>query len=94
MITLDFSQWAALWYIGGMISGALVMLALLDGACPSHPRLECLFTTDEEVGLGGAKAFDFSPVTAKKLINLDSEEENCVLVSCAGGMRIDILSRY
>ena len=71
-----------------------VMLALLDGACPSHPRLECLFTTDEEVGLGGAKAFDFSPVTAKKLINLDSEEENCVLVSCAGGMRIDILSRY
>ena len=30
MITLDFSQWAALWYVGGMISGALVMLALLD----------------------------------------------------------------
>lgn len=30
MITLDFAQWAALWYVGGMISGALVMLALLD----------------------------------------------------------------
>lgn len=30
MITLDFTQWAALWYVGGMISGALVMLALLD----------------------------------------------------------------
>lgn len=26
MITLDFSQWAALWYVGGMISGALVMM--------------------------------------------------------------------
>lgn len=26
MITLDFTQWAALWYVGGMISGALVMI--------------------------------------------------------------------
>lgn len=30
MITLDFSQWATLWYIGGMISGALVMIAILN----------------------------------------------------------------
>nr|DAQ70302.1 MAG TPA: hypothetical protein [Caudoviricetes sp.] len=30
MITLDFSQWAALWYIGGMISGALVMIAIFN----------------------------------------------------------------
>ena len=30
MITLDFSQWAALWYVGGIISGALVMIVFLD----------------------------------------------------------------
>lgn len=30
MITLDFSQWAAIWYVGGMISGALVMLAYFN----------------------------------------------------------------
>lgn len=30
MITLDFSQWAVLWYIGGVISGALVMLVYLN----------------------------------------------------------------
>lgn len=30
MITLDFSQWATIWYIGGMISGALVMIAILN----------------------------------------------------------------
>lgn len=30
MIALDFSQWAALWYVGGMISGVLVMLAYLN----------------------------------------------------------------
>ncbi len=30
MITLDFTQWAALWYIGGMISGALIMIAFFN----------------------------------------------------------------
>lgn len=30
MITLDFTQWATLWYVGGMISGALVMIAILN----------------------------------------------------------------
>lgn len=30
MITLDFTQWAALWYIGGMTSGALIMIAFLN----------------------------------------------------------------
>lgn len=30
MITLDFTQWAAIWYIGGVISGALVMLVYLN----------------------------------------------------------------
>lgn len=30
MLILDASQWAALWYVGGMISGVLVMLAFLN----------------------------------------------------------------
>lgn len=30
MITLDFSQWAAIWDVGGVVSGALVMLAFLN----------------------------------------------------------------
>ena len=30
MIALDATQWAALWYVGGMISGALVMIAFLN----------------------------------------------------------------
>ena len=30
MITLDFTQWAAIWYIVGVISGALVMIAFLN----------------------------------------------------------------
>lgn len=30
MLVLDATQWAALWYIGGVISGALVMLVYLN----------------------------------------------------------------
>ncbi len=30
MMVFDASQWAALWYVGGMISGALVMIAFLN----------------------------------------------------------------
>ena len=30
MLVLDASQWAALWYVSGMISGALVMIAFLN----------------------------------------------------------------
>lgn len=30
MLILDATQWAALWYVGGMISGALVMLVFLN----------------------------------------------------------------
>lgn len=71
-----------------------VMMALMDGECGSHPTLECLFTTDEEVGLLGAGNFDYSVVTAKKMINMDSEEEGAVIVGCAGGVRSDISIKY
>lgn len=63
-----------------------VMLALLDGECEAHPALECLFTVEEETGLDGAKAFDYSVVRARKMINLDSENDREVVVGCAGGL--------
>lgn len=64
-----------------------VMLALLDGASESHPALQCLFTVSEEVGLDGAKAFDYSNVYATKMVNMDSADESTVIVGCAGGVR-------
>ena len=30
MVTLDFAQWAALWYVGGMVSGFLLCLVWLN----------------------------------------------------------------
>ena len=66
------------------------MLALLDGEIENHPMLECLFTVEEETGLGGAESFDYSVVTAHKMINLDSESEGEVCAGCAGGVRSKI----
>ena len=62
------------------------MMALLADETLEHPRLECVITTDEEVGMGGAKKLDTSKLTGKYMINLDSEEEGYLLCSCAGGL--------
>ena len=61
-------------------------LAVLDDASLCHPRLEVVLTSDEEVGLLGAKAIDVSMLKGRILLNLDSEEEGHFLTSCAGGL--------
>ena len=64
------------------------ILALLDDAGTiAHPPIEALLTADEEVGLRGAHALDASKLTGKRLINMDSEEEGILTVSCAGAVR-------
>ncbi len=70
------------------VAVAMMMAALTEDI--PHPRLECLFTSDEERGMSGAISFDYSHVTATELINLDSEEEGVATVSCAGGARITL----
>lgn len=66
------------------------MLSILADDTLSHPHLECLFTTGEEVALTGMQAFDKSVLQSKIMINLDSEEENVATVACAGGVRTDL----
>lgn len=61
-------------------------LAVLEDDTLKHPALEVVITTDEEVGLLGATAFDTSVLKSNMLINMDSEEEGCLWVGCAGGM--------
>ena len=63
------------------------MLALLNGELASHPALECLFTSAEEVGLDGAEGFDYSKISARKMINMDSEDLGIITAGCAGGLR-------
>ncbi len=64
------------------------MLAILSDDSLSHPALECLFTVQEETGLGGASEFDYSVLSAHKVINLDTEDEGTAVASCAGSMNL------
>lgn len=63
------------------------ILALLEDDTLRAPAIEAVITTDEEVGLLGAKALDTSQLEGRRLINLDSEEEGYLWVGCAGGLR-------
>lgn len=63
-----------------------LMLTVLNDDSIAHPALECVFTTDEETGLVGAETLDKSQISARTMINLDSEEEGVATVSCAGGV--------
>ena len=84
--------WANGTSLGGDDGVAVAyMLAVLDSDSIAHPPLECVFTVDEETGMYGAEALDMSVLSGKMLINLDSEEEGTMLVSCAGGVRLDAL---
>lgn len=69
-------------------------LAVLDDDTLAHPPIEVVLTTDEEVGLLGAVALDCSDLKGHTLINIDSEAEGLLTVSCAGGARCDISRDY
>uniref|UniRef100_A0AB33J786 Cytosol non-specific dipeptidase n=2 Tax=unclassified Prevotella TaxID=2638335 RepID=A0AB33J786_9BACT len=65
--------------------GVAMQLAVLEDDQIEHGPLECLFTRDEETGLTGAHGLEAGFMTGTQLINLDSEEEGLIFVSCAGG---------
>ena len=69
---------------GIAISYAMMLMATKE---VSHPPLEFIFTTQEEVGLIGAANLDVSELSGKRIINLDSEEEGTFCSGCAGGVR-------
>ena len=65
-------------------------LAILDSNQLAHPPLEVLITTNEEVGMDGARALKAEYLQGRILFNIDSEEEGVFLVSCAGGANTNI----
>ena len=62
------------------------MLAVLESDDLQLPSIEALITTDEEIGLLGAAALNGNELKGRTLLNMDSEEEGILTVSCAGGM--------
>ncbi|NUQ48027.1 MAG: M20/M25/M40 family metallo-hydrolase, partial [Phycisphaerae bacterium] len=50
-----------------------------------HGPLEILCTVDEEQGLSGAKVIAPDFFKGRRLLNLDSEEDDALYIGCAGG---------
>mmetsp|Transcript_9352 Transcript_9352/g.27239 ORF Transcript_9352/g.27239 Transcript_9352/m.27239 type:complete len:554 (+) Transcript_9352:20-1681(+) len=68
--------------------GVAAALALLDEPDPVDlPPLQLLMTVDEETGLNGAKDLDPEALglSARTLLNLDTEEWSQIYIGCAGG---------
>lgn len=70
--------------------GVAFILAVLDDDSLKHGPIEAIITTEEETSMGGAGRLDLSQITAKYLINIDSEEEGILTVGCAGGLDLEI----
>lgn len=66
------------------------MLAILDDDTLSHPKIEALFTSDEEIGLIGAAKIRPDVLDGRVMINIDSDCEGVFTVGCAGGVRVDV----
>ncbi len=63
-----------------------MILAILESGSYVHPPVEAVFTTDEETGMDGALGLDMSLLNGKRMINIDSEEDDTMTVSCCGGL--------
>ncbi len=74
--------------------GVAIELAILDADDIEHGLIECVFTRDEETGLTGAFGMKSGFMTGKYLINLDSEDEGQIFVSCAGGQNSTATFNY
>ena len=74
--------------------GVAMEMAILAATDIKHGPLECVFTRDEETGLTGAEGMKDDFMTGQYLINLDSEDEGEIFVSCAGGCRTTATFTY
>ena len=75
----------------GADNGIAMAMALdiLSDKTAKHGPLEAIFTVSEETGMDGASALMAEDLEARRLINLDSEEEGIIYVGCAGGADIE-----
>ena len=63
-----------------------MILTLLSDDSYEHGPLEAICTVNEEVGLSGAFGLESKYVSARKMINIDNEEEGFFCIGCAGGL--------
>ena len=70
--------------------GLCHMLALMEADDLRHPPLELLFTVCEEEGLRGIQAFDMSQLRARRMINMDMGDPDCMVIGSAGSAKLTV----
>ena len=70
--------------------GLALMMTLIEANNIKHPDLEFMFTVEEETTFKGAVTFPYAKVESKKIINLDSGNDEIVVIGSAG----DIANEY
>lgn len=70
--------------------GVAAALAVCEDSNVQHGPVDLLFTIDEEASLRGAKELDPSIVQGRILLNLDAENDDELVIGCAGGCDTEI----
>lgn len=74
--------------------GAASIMAVLESNDIQHGPIEALFTRDEEVGMSGAFGLQAGFLKGDILLNTDTEDEDEIIIGCAGGMDANIVFEY
>ena len=74
--------------------GVATIMAVLEATDMVHPAIEALFTIDEETGMTGAIGLDETVLSGEILLNLDTEDDDELTISCAGGMDVTATKNY
>ncbi len=74
--------------------GVAAIMAVLESATIAHPKLEALFTIDEETGMTGAMGLKPGTLEGEILLNLDTEEDDEIDIGCAGGIDVSANKSY
>ena len=74
--------------------GVATIMAILSSKDMVHPKIEALFTVDEETGMTGAMNLSPDLLSGSILLNLDTEEDDEIGIGCAGGVDVSALRVY
>lgn len=74
--------------------GVASILALIEAQDIEHGSIEALFTIEEETGMRGAFELEKNLLKASILLNTDSEDENELIIGCAGGVDVSAYGEY
>jgi di/tripeptidase len=72
--------------------GCAMMLAILADDTLCHPKIEAVFTSDDEIGMKGAERMDdhiLKALTARRCINLDTHDDGKLVLGSTGGMSVE-----